>query len=470
MTVYSGAFSGTLVIGGDVYGDATQVDSGTLSLDISIDAFGDVDGSGTMTDTSVYTVPEPPEYGNFVSEASGSDTEGVGGSIDTEPPGFQVLAPYFAFDGVQASDGVQGSFAGDFNSTMTEITGTIEFSDDNTVAVTLYGQPALPPVISFDSGSLQVDASEGTATYTLTRGPVPIGDTGSSVLVSTEDGTAVAGTDYDALDQFLVVFGPGDTTATFTVGITPNAADAKAGINPDFSVVLSDPTNASIGFGTADTTILETDDTTSTTTLSGGETGDGIVVSGGGTLDVVSGGTATGTIVPSGGSEIVGAGGTASGSIVSSGGFAIVSAGGVASGTVLSGGFLVVSSGGSVAGVSAGSGGGTVALVGGGSVVAGTSGLTIAAGRGADTVNALAGGDTVAGNASGTAIVFGATGDVIENGSGVVYFTLEGGTNPTIFSLSGGSALLYAGADDTLVGGGGTAVAIGAAGDDFVLG
>ncbi len=122
----------------------------------------------------------------------------------------------------------------------------------------LYGQPALPPIISFDSGSLQVNASAGTATYTpVSRGPVPLGDLGSSIYVSTENGTAIAGTDYTALNKLLVVFAPGKTTATFTVTIKPDSIDAAAGINPDFSVVLSDPINASIGFGTANTTIIE---------------------------------------------------------------------------------------------------------------------------------------------------------------------------------------------------------------------
>jgi len=57
----------------------------------------------------------------------------------------------------------------------------------------------------------------------------------------------------------------------------------------------------------------------------------------------------------------------------------------------------------------------------------------------------VTGSDTVIENASGTAIVFGATGDVIENSYAQPFMTLSSGVNPTIFSLGGGSALLYAG-------------------------
>ncbi len=115
---------------------------------------------------------------------------------------------------------------------------------------------ALPPVISFDSGSYEINAIAGTATYTLTRSFIPIGDIGSAVDVSTVDGTAVAPTDYTAKTEHIE-FRPGQTTQTFTVQIKPDAAFQAANINPDFGLVLSNPVHATIGLGTAETTIIE---------------------------------------------------------------------------------------------------------------------------------------------------------------------------------------------------------------------
>ena len=210
MTMYSNNFGGTLVQTGDAWGNVTTSDSGTILINISINAEGDVVGSGTLTDTSIYKVPEPPGDGNYVSSSTSSDTELIGGAVNVAPPDEQVQGTFYL-------NNQEASFGGNFNSAHTQITGTLDFSDDYVISVTLYGQPALPPIISIESGSLRIDAAEGIATFTLSRGPVPLGDLGSSVSVSTMDGTAVAGSDYTALDNEQVIFDPGESSATFTV-------------------------------------------------------------------------------------------------------------------------------------------------------------------------------------------------------------------------------------------------------------
>ena len=237
MTVYTNTFSGA---------DGNYSYSGTFSLSIGIDGEGDITGTGTITYSST------PLYLGVPPEPAQTTSGEEFGSIDTLPPGFQI---------VWTDDQLAG-FEGDFSNSQSQIIGTISISDPDdsfgaTIPVTLYGQPALPPVISLSSGSLRINADAGTATYTLTRGPVPLGDLGSSVEVSTEEGTAVAGKDYEAISDMIVSFAAGQTTATVTVSISPDSTDAAAGINPDFEVVLSNPVNASIGFGTADTTIVE---------------------------------------------------------------------------------------------------------------------------------------------------------------------------------------------------------------------
>ena len=242
MTTYSNTFSGSNS-GGNW--------AGTLSLNIGIDALGNVVGTGAVT-VSFTETQYPGSFPNF----SGSNTANISGWITQPLPQYEVIEYSYM------SWGPWG-FEGNFNSTQSAITGTVDFDYAPTnnywsAPLTLYGQPSLPPVISFSSGSLRVGANAGLVTFTLSRGPVPLGDLGSSVYISTKDGVAIAGKDYGAINNMHIIFAAGQSTATFTDTVIYNSADAAAHINPDFSIVLSNPINASIGFATADVTIVET--------------------------------------------------------------------------------------------------------------------------------------------------------------------------------------------------------------------
>ncbi|WP_373541312.1 Calx-beta domain-containing protein [Chamaesiphon sp.] len=65
-----------------------------------------------------------------------------------------------------------------------------------------------------------------------------------TVEVATADGTATAGSDYTALDKTTVYFAPGETTKQIAVSIS-----GDRDIEPDetFTVILSDPTNVTLG-------------------------------------------------------------------------------------------------------------------------------------------------------------------------------------------------------------------------------
>jgi hypothetical protein len=250
MTVYSGVltYSGA----GSGYDSIT----GTISVNLTIGS-EETDGYATVQYSGSGTSGGVP----FSDSGSGTGSDDDGSSPTSYLGAGSAIEVIIDFN---VGNEEQGSFTfgGTFNNTQSTISGTTEIInyDDGVTAnfsTTLYAQPALPPIISFNSGSLRINALAGTATYTLTRGPVPLGDTGSSVDVSTMDGTAVAGRDFTAINE-IAVFGPGQTTsAPITVPIFPDSADAAAGINPDFEVILSNPTNASIGLGTANTTIIE---------------------------------------------------------------------------------------------------------------------------------------------------------------------------------------------------------------------
>ena len=108
------------------------------------------------------------------------------------------------------------------------------------------------PLVSI-TGPAAVDEAVGSATYTVAlnhAATVPV-----SVTVKTTNGTAVAGSDYSAVDQVLV-FAAGETSKTVVVTITNDSVfEGKE----DYVVALSAPSGAILqsGAGSVTTTIAD---------------------------------------------------------------------------------------------------------------------------------------------------------------------------------------------------------------------
>ena len=93
-----------------------------------------------------------------------------------------------------------------------------------------------------------------TATFTVTLAPANVPSaTAITVDYTTVNGTATAGSDYTATSGTLT-FAPGDTTKPIAVTINP---DAVAEPNEGFTVVLSNPTQATISDGSGAGTITD---------------------------------------------------------------------------------------------------------------------------------------------------------------------------------------------------------------------
>ena len=182
---------------------------------------------------------------------------------------------------------------------------------------------SLPPQISFDH--LVNSGNEGSlVTYTLTRSFVPAGDTGSSVHLHFSTSpifTALPGVNYNASLTALsgtnfVDNGGNDWSSTFAAGATTAAFTVKTiddhvipAANPNFELFLDNPTNATLGTGTIDTTIINIDQasvTGATTSPAGGGSvhagqqvtihltfSNGVTVTGAPTLKLSDGGVAT---------------------------------------------------------------------------------------------------------------------------------------------------------------------------------
>ena len=86
-----------------------------------------------------------------------------------------------------------------------------------------------------------VDEAAGTITFTVTK----TGSTSLPATVSftTQDGSAVAGSDYSPASGTLT-FAAGETTKQVTVSITNDAIYEGA---QDFNLVISNPVNAKLG-------------------------------------------------------------------------------------------------------------------------------------------------------------------------------------------------------------------------------
>jgi large repetitive protein len=125
---------------------------------------------------------------------------------------------------------------------------------DGTGTGTIENDDAAPSMSIGDVSHLEGDA--GTTTYTF---PVSLTNPSSSTVSvhwATSNGTATAGSDYTA-DSGTLTFAPGDTSATITVDVHGDET-----FEPDeaFSVVLSAPSNGTLGDATGQGAIENDDD------------------------------------------------------------------------------------------------------------------------------------------------------------------------------------------------------------------
>jgi hypothetical protein len=117
-----------------------------------------------------------------------------------------------------------------------------------------------PGTFRFSSPTFTVKEGEPVAVVTVTRADIPKGSLGTAttVLASTVNGTAKAGTDYTAVSNQFLTFGAGVTSQSFVIPIADN--ELKDGTR-SFSVFLTPNapgTTVSVG-GTATVSILDND-------------------------------------------------------------------------------------------------------------------------------------------------------------------------------------------------------------------
>ncbi|MDP3760037.1 MAG: DUF4214 domain-containing protein [Ramlibacter sp.] len=159
-----------------------------------------------------------------------------------------------------------------------------------------------PPVVSIDTYTGSSPEDGGGITITLTRSGTDIG-LQSTVLLSTQDGAATSSgvaKDFNAVTEREVVFAPGVTSVTVTLG-NLLIDDQAMEVNENFGIRIFDPVNASLGFATGNVTIIDNDltGTSGANALTGGAGGQSIT--GGAGNDSIDGGAGIDTALYGGG-------------------------------------------------------------------------------------------------------------------------------------------------------------------------
>ena len=210
-----------------------QVDSTSCVVN---DVFGgDFDNCNTGTAGQVYAT-----------------STSTGGTSGTSPP---FLLMTIAFTTKNAGSSNFSVVTGTQNDTLFVYDGTSTYWVPGDIDETQTTVTAFIPDVQFSSATYNAGEGAGTATITVNLS----GATTQQVKVdyATSNGTAEAGSDYEAASGTLT-FAPSDVSETFVVTITNDSLDEN---NETVNLALSNPQNATLGTpNTAVLTINDDDD------------------------------------------------------------------------------------------------------------------------------------------------------------------------------------------------------------------
>ncbi len=231
------------------YTIAGQIDAGIVqTVNVTIDDVVVDESSGTATFKVTLSGAASESVSVLVSTAdgtavSGSDYESLSKTLTFSPGQTQKWVTVTVLN-----DGVQEP-SETFTLELSDLTGPAELGDGVGEA-TIEDDDAV--VVSV--GDVSVDESSGTATFKVTLSGAA--SESVSVLVSTADGTAVSGSDYESLSK-TVTFSPGQTQKWVTVTVLNDGVQEPS---ETFTLELSDLTGpAELGDGVGEATIEDDD-------------------------------------------------------------------------------------------------------------------------------------------------------------------------------------------------------------------
>jgi bacillolysin len=232
---------GTSVNGSGLGGDATFTTSNSSCSALSIGDVSVTEGaSGTVTANFQVTLSPPSAQTVTVSAVTSNGTATAGLDYTATGPATLTFAPgettkTFAVNVVgDTTDETDETFnvtlSSPFNATLLDAVGVGTITDDDPL-----------PGISIND-ILASEENSGVRNFTFTASLSAASAKTVTVAYATQDGTATAGSDYAATSNSLT-FSPGEVSRTLSVAVS---GDIVAEEDETFSVVLSNPVNATI--------------------------------------------------------------------------------------------------------------------------------------------------------------------------------------------------------------------------------
>jgi len=282
LTISAGSTSNTVTV--SVTGDTDVENNETLTLTLSNPngaSLGSALATGTITNDDAVT------SSSTISIAAVSVTEGDSATSDltftislSTQASSNVTVGYATSNGTAtagidytAINGTLTIQAGNTSGSVTvSIIGDTDVESDETFTLTLSNPNGASLGTAIAIGTINNDDSAVLPTISLTDGSVTEGDSGTSDLTftislsaqassdvtvgyATSNGTAMAGSDYTAINGTLTI-PAGNTSGTVTVSIT---GDTDVESDETFTLTLSNPSGASLGTATAIGTINNDD-------------------------------------------------------------------------------------------------------------------------------------------------------------------------------------------------------------------
>jgi len=129
----------------------------------------------------------------------------------------------------------------------------VQFDDDKIQLETVGGTS---PIVSVKDVTLAEGNKNGSTKATVLITLDRESTEEITVELSTEDGTAIDGEDYEALNAETIVFAPGETSKTVPINIVSDLIWEE---DENFIVILDNPQNAEVGEGQATVTVTNDD-------------------------------------------------------------------------------------------------------------------------------------------------------------------------------------------------------------------
>ncbi len=218
------------------------------------------EGNSGTTDLSltITASPAPSRKGTFVSYSTANGTAIAPADYTAIPSATKVEIPVNATS-VTITVPLTGDtrFESDetfFVNLRTPIKAKISKSQ---AIATILNDDAVPTVSIASSSVIEGDSGTTIASFPVTLSAASGRST--TVHYATSDGTATAGSDYEATNGDVTI-PPGLTTAAVTVPVIGDTIDVAGGDgNETFNVTLSNPVNADLGNSVATGTIINND-------------------------------------------------------------------------------------------------------------------------------------------------------------------------------------------------------------------